>query len=149
MRKSLAAALAAVTFGGAIVSVAAPAQAQDYYQGYSRSYGDYGRSHHNNSASTAVIAGIAGLAIGAALASSSQKNRNAYSGSYYDPRYRSGYNGYAGDYRSGYDDDDWGATSGYGQSYGYSSGYSICELNQLSYDPYSGRQVIVQSRYAC
>lgn len=149
MRKSLAAALAVVTFGGAVASVAAPAQAQGYYQDYNRSYGDYGRSHHNNGTSTAIIAGIAGLAIGAALANSGHKNRNGYSESYYDPHYGSGYGGYAGDYRSSYEDDDWGATSAYGRSYGYSSGYSICERNERSYDPYSGRQVVVQTRYAC
>jgi hypothetical protein len=149
MRKSIAAALAVLTFGGAVASAAAPAQAQEYRRGFERSYGDYGHSHHRDGTSTAIIAGVAGLAIGAALASSSHHSGGGYSQGYYDQGYGSGYNnGYGGGYRSSYDDDDWSGAS-YGRPYGYSSGYGVCERNERSYDAYSGRQVTVRTRYPC
>ena len=141
MRKPLAAAVAAITFTGAVASVAAPAQARSYYDG-----GEYHRSHHDNGASTAIIAGIAGLAIGAAIASSSHKHHNHYGDGYYSGD-RGGYDNGYGAYGSR--DEGWASNSAYGRAYGYGSGYNVCESRQVAYDPYSGEQRVVRSQYAC
>ena len=63
-----------MTFGGAVAATAAPAQAREYrhYGGYDNRY--YGR-HRGNDTGVAIAAGVAGLALGAALAS----NGNGYS----------------------------------------------------------------------
>jgi hypothetical protein len=58
---------------------AAPAEARDYYR--------YGR--HHDRTGTAIAAGVVGLALGAALASSSRDRY--YDDGYYYPRYRSSY----------------------------------------------------------
>ena len=74
MKKSLTAAIAALTFGGAIAASAAPAQARDYY-------GDgqyYGQRRHGNSTGTAIAAGALGLALGAALSSANRNSRSGY-----------------------------------------------------------------------
>jgi hypothetical protein len=106
----------AIALGASALAVAAPAEAQRY--------GGY-RGRDNGS--TAIVAGIAGVAIGAALASSANRRDDgyydrgyegpivaypAYDG-YYDGGYRgyddyrgyNGYNGYNGYYQSrgGYD----------------------------------------------
>ena len=60
----------------AMTAVAVPAQAQRYYRH------DYYR-HHDNDAGTAIVAGIAGLAIGAAIASSNNDRRYDYDRGYY------------------------------------------------------------------
>lgn len=124
MRKTLAAGLAALTFGGAIAAAAVPAtaEARDYHGGYHGGgyyHGGYG--HYHNDGGAAVVAGIAGLAIGAALADS---GHHSY--------YRGGY-GYG--YAPGYYDD------------GY--GYRTCESRRWVWDPYIGRRVLVTSHYAC
>lgn len=62
------------------VLAAAPAEARDRYW----------RPHHGDDAAVAVAAGIAGLAIGAALASDNHRGRYYYDRGYY-PRYRSSY----------------------------------------------------------
>lgn len=101
-----------------VLTVAAPAEAQRYggYRHYDRRGGDAG---------PAIVAGIAGLAIGAAIAS----NRNDryydrgydYRG-YYGPRYR-GYYGpryrsyYGPRFRGGYDRGFYGPRYGYGHRY--------------------------------
>ena len=149
MRKSLSAAIAAVTVGASVAATALPAQAQNYYDDYNRS----------RSSGAAVIAGIASLAIGAALASSN-RNRNSgyYNNGYQDPRYGSGYgsgygsNYYGNSYGSGYGNSYGnGYSSGYGNSYGNGYAYSgrTCVSNEQVRDPYSGRRVVVQRRYAC
>lgn len=131
MRKTLAAGLAAVTFGSAVATAALPsvADAQGWRGGYRGDWGrhgDWGHHHHDN-AGPAIIAGIAGLAIGAALADSGHRR--------YYPSYSYGY-GSAYGYGPGYYD------------YGYTP-YSVCESRRWVWDPYIGRQVLVTSHYAC
>ena len=80
MRKIITAGLAALTLAGGLG--AASANAQEWRGG-----------HHHGGSGAAVAAGIAGLAIGAAIASSSHDR-------YYDRGYA--YDRDYGDYRSGY-----------------------------------------------
>ena len=102
MRKALTAALAALTLGGAISATAATgADARPYY-GHGHYYG------HGNGAGLAV-AGIAGLAIGAAIAGPH------YGGGYYAP----------GPYAYGY---------GYGPGY-----YGTCYTTRWVFDGYGRR----------
>jgi hypothetical protein len=121
MRKTLAAGLAALTFGGAVATAAIPAAAEAREWrggGYHRGYDD--RRHDGNGA--ALVAGIAGLAIGAALADSG-RHHSYYRGYGYAPAY--------------YDD-----------GYGYRP-YAVCESRHWVWDPYIGRRVLVTSRYEC
>jgi hypothetical protein len=96
---------------------AAPAQAQRWHRGYHH-------YHHGNTAGAAVLGGIVGLGVGAAIASS---NRDRY----YDRGY---YNG--GYYNNGYY-----AQPGY---YGYRRAYRPRCWTQWRWDPYYGGQVPVQ-----
>lgn len=135
MRKFLTTAIAALTFGGAVAATAAPAQAHDYYRhdGYYR--------HHSGSdkAAVAVAAGIAGLALGAALSDGGSRRSRGYSS--YSYGYRS--NGYAYDPR--YDDY-------YGDYYGrgyYDRPDRICISRERVWDPYIGRRVTIERRYPC
>jgi hypothetical protein len=101
---------------------ATPADAQ--YRGY--------RHHrHGDDAGVAIGAGIIGLGIGAAIASSNRGYYNrGYYGGYSDPYYGSyGYNGY------GYD----GYYGG-----GYDNGYRRHCVTRRSWDPYYGRWVRVR-----
>jgi hypothetical protein len=119
MRKTLTAAMAAITLGGAISAAAAPVEARPDHGGYGGHY--YGGGHYHNNGGAAVAAGVVGLALGAALAS----NSHSY---YYDrPYYGSGY------YDSGY----------------YAPAYRVCESTRWVWDPYIHRQVPVRERYAC
>jgi hypothetical protein len=114
MRKLMTAAMAAITLGGAIAATAAPAEAQP------RHYYRYDRGHDRTGA--AVAAGVAGLAIGAALAGSNH-NRGYYNNGYYG-----------------------------GGGYAYDRGYyapRVCESNHWVFDPYIGRRVLVRDRYRC
>lgn len=141
MRKILAAGLAALTFGGAVAAAALPtaADAREWHGGYGdRGFrGDWGH-HRRDNGGAAVVAGIAGLAIGAALANSGHHgyrrdyDRGYYGRSYYDYGYSPGY----------YDEDD------YGYGYGYQP-YAVCTSRHWVWDPYIGRRVLVTSHYAC
>jgi hypothetical protein len=143
MRKALAAGMAALTFGGAVAAAALPsaAEARDWRGGYHGGYGGYrggygydrGRHHGNDAAAAAVIAGVAGLALGAALSSNNHGyyNRGYYNRGYYDRGYY-GSNGYAPGY---YDE-------------GYAP-YATCESRRWVWDPYIGRRVLVTSHYEC
>ena len=122
MRKALTAAMAAITLGGAVVATAAPAEAQHYRGGGYYHGGGYYRGHNNNGA--AVAAGVVGLALGAAIAS----NHHGY----YD-------RGYYGPPAYAY---------GYGPGY-YAPYYQTCVTTRWVWDPYIGRRVPVESRYAC
>lgn len=140
MRKSLTAALAALTFGAAVAASAVPAEARDRsgYYGYN-GYDGYRRHHNGDKTGAAIAAGVVGLALGAALASSSNnRSGNGYYGnSYYGNSYA--YDGGYAPRRSYYDYDR-----------GYSSrGYDVCETSRWVYDPYIGRRVRVRSTYAC
>ena len=90
MRKLLTASLAALTLASTLAGATA-ASAQ---------YHRDGRHDHDNSGA-AVAAGIAGLAVGAALASGDHGRYDGYRGGYYygEPRYAYSYyygDGYAG-----------------------------------------------------
>ena len=141
MRKALTAAMAAITLGGAVLATAAPAQAEHYRGGYYGG-GDYGGGdyrRHSNNDGAAIAAGVIGLALGAALASS----HNSYSGRAYSDR--------------SYDDQSYNDRGYYGrQAYAYGNGYDYdypsyqtCVTTRWVWDPYIGRRVAVQSRYAC
>jgi len=121
MRKTLTAAMAALTFGGAVAATAVPAEARPYDGRY---YGDYRRDRRDNDAGVAIAAGIVGLALGAALTSGNNSSYGSYG--YAQPYYGSGY----------YDR-------------GYYGGYRTCESRRLVWDPYIHRKVEVRSRYAC
>ena len=124
MRRSLAAAMAAITFGGAVAATAAPAEARPYR-------GDYGRRHHNNNdAGVAIAAGVVGLALGAAIA-----GNNGPRGGYYD-------RGYGRAYAPGY-------AYGPGYGYGYAPRYRVCQSRERVYDPYIGRSVVIRREYPC
>ena len=142
MRKFLASALAAVTFGGAVVGAAAPAYAEHY-----SGYGNYSRHRGGGDATAAaVIAGIAGLAIGAAISS---KNGNDRYGRGYDRSY--GYQDSYG-YGSGYGYDPRSDSYYSGRRNGYDSYYgrqSICVTRERVWDPYEDRYVKVERRYPC
>ena len=102
MRKLLIGGLAALTFATGALAPAAEAQAQNRY---------YYRHRHHDDDGAAIAAGIAGLAIGAALASGSSRRSYGYYDygprGYYDEGYRGrGYSGaprYYRPYAYGYD----------------------------------------------
>ncbi len=122
----------AVTLGATVLVSAAPAEAQRYRR--------YDRDR--NDAGIAIAAGIAGLAVGAAIASS---NDRRYRGRYYDR----GYRGYRGYYRDrGYDyDRRYYRNRGYYPRDGYYAyrdrGYNRCATRRV-WDPYLDRPVRVR-----
>jgi hypothetical protein len=124
MRKFLASALAALTLGGALAATASPAEAQRYYYGHGGYYGGYyGHHHHSDTAAVAAVAGIAGLALGSALAS--DHRRTVYYDSYYEaprPYY-------------------------YERRYYYEP--RTCISHDWVWDPYIGRHVRIEREYAC
>jgi hypothetical protein len=118
----------ALVLGASVLTAASPAEAQRYGGGY--------RGRDNGG--TAVVAGIAGLAIGAALASNGDRGRYYDRGYddriiydapyYYDggPLYRPGYGGYyeqrgyyRDDRRGYYGYDRRGGDRGRGYNHGY------------------------------
>jgi len=136
MRKVLTSAIAAVTAAGAVLATAAPAEAQRYRH--------HRHGNDNDEVAAAIIGGVAGLALGAALASNGDRrdrgdyNDNRYS---YDPRYDSYRGGY---YRDGYYRDD--------RAYGYGHrryAYRTCISRERVWDPYIERRVTIERRYAC
>ena len=114
-KATLGAALAATAIG-----MAAPAEAQRY-GGYRGGYRHY--HHGGDAAGAAIIGGIVGLGVGAAIASNN--NRRYYDdrrGYYYDQPYNNGY------YRDGYYNDGYNYRPHY-------RGYSDCYV-QRRWDPY-------------
>ena len=148
MRKTLTTALAAITLVGGVLAAATPASAEHYR------YGGY-RSHRSGSdkAAIAVAAGIAGLALGAALSSKS----NGRSG--YGSTYSSGYSSRSNPYRNGYDynprNDSYGGDY-YGRGDSYGEDYyarppapAVCTSRERAYDRYTGQRITIERRYAC
>ena len=82
MRKILTAAVAALSLMGGVAATATSAEARPYDRNY---------RHRGNDHGDAVVAGIAGLAIGAALASSNRDRGYYRDGRYYDRGYSRGY----------------------------------------------------------
>lgn len=121
MRKILTAAVAALTLAGGVTAVATSAEARPYDRNY---------RHRGNDHGDAVVAGIAGLAIGAALASNN-RDRGYYRGGYYgDRRYN---RGYAPRYSNGYYNRGYYAPPRYAYR-------SNCRTVRV-WDPYYGRTV--------
>ena len=145
MRKFLTTTLAALTVVSGLTAVATPAQADGYNYGQ-----DYRRDRHRGSdkAAIAAVAAIAGLAIGAAIASKNSGARSNRSYDYGDGRYSNGYD---------YDARDDSYSGGYGSYGGYSDrSYDrpygqtrTCVARDKTYDPYTGRRVTIERRYAC
>jgi len=130
MRRSLTLAVTTLTLGGAICATAVPASAQGYHGGGYHA-GGYDRSGHHGYDNTgvAIAAGIIGLALGAAMASSA---RPAYA----NPRPYDG--------RSDY------PPPAYGNDYGYGGAtYRTCESQRWVWDSYLRRNVLVTIPYAC
>lgn len=101
-KKMATGALAALTLGGAIAATATPAAAQRYHGG---------RYNRGSNVGGAVVAGLAGLAIGTAI---SGGNRGYYGGGGY---YAGGYGGgYGRPYYGGY---GYAPQAYYGGGYGY------------------------------
>ncbi len=118
MKNTLTKAVLGLTLGATALTVAAPAEAQRY------------RHRDRDNTGAAVVAGIAGIAIGAAIAGSSRDR--------YDRRYR-GYDRYDGYYRQrGYYPRD----SYYYRDY-ERRGWRGCSIRRV-YDPYLGRRVKVR-----
>jgi hypothetical protein len=120
MRKTLSVALAALTLaGGALSAGSADARDHRYYDGRY-----HHRDHDDNGA--AIVAGIAGLAIGAALANGGHDR-------YYD-------NGY---YRRGYYDRGYYDRRYYGPpAYAYGYGYAPRRCRTTTFwDPYADAYV--------
>lgn len=126
MRKIIAGVLAGVTLLSG-VTVASTADAQNYRYG-NRYYNDgWRRDRNRDDDGAAIVAGIAGLAIGAALASGNNRGYGQpyYGGYYSDP--------YARGYAPGY---------GYGYGQGYYApprGYAQRCRTVTMWDPYYGR----------
>jgi len=108
-----------VALAATALTAAAPAEAQRY------------RRYYHNDAGPAIVAGIAGLAVGAALASSADRDRY-YRARGYDPYYDDNY------YRVHryYPDDGYYA-------YSYRQRYPYC-FTERRWDPYWGRPVLVR-----
>ena len=112
MRKLFTAGLAALTLAGGALAAAAPAQADPYRYGWhDRGYGP----------GPAIFAGVAGLALGAALADSRRYDRPPpppyYDGPYYERPY---YHRYA-----------------------------TCYTRRTVWDPYIQHYVVLTQPYAC
>ena len=115
-----------IALAATALTAAAPAEAQ-YGRGYRGGYGHGGYDRGG----TAVVAGIAGLAIGAAIASGNRDryyDRGYYDRNYYDRSYAYDRGYYP---RSGYYDDD------------YRYEYPRCYVERR-YDPYYGGPVRVR-----
>ena len=134
MRKTINVALAAMTFaGGVLATTAADARDHSYYRNYNGGYRGaplYYRDRRDNN-DAAIVAGVAGLVIGAALASGSRDR--GYDNGYYG----GGYNGYYGNgYYSGYAAPQaYYGRQYYGNGY-YTNGYSTRCRTFTRYGPY-------------
>ena len=126
----------AVALGASTIVAVAPAEAQRWNR-YDRHRGDRG--------GTAIVAGIAGLAIGAAIASSNRNDRRYdYDTRYYDQR---GFYPNDGYYARNYYNNrrSWNGwdRGGYNRGNYDRGGYDGCYTRRV-YDPYIRRNVLVQ-----
>lgn len=141
MRKAITTAICALTTAGAVLATAAPAEAQRYR--HHRNHGG-----NNDEVAAAIIGGVAGLALGAAIAGNGNRSRGSYyydNGYSYDPRYDSYRGGYYPDsYRGGYYGDSY-----YREHRPRQYAYRTCISRDRVYDPYVGRRVTIERRYAC
>ena len=84
MKKLLIGAMAAVVTAGSFASVATTAEAQPYRYRHHR-------DNDNDTAAAAIVGGVVGLALGAAIAGSNNDrryyDRRYYDRGYYAPRY--------------------------------------------------------------
>lgn len=116
-----------LTLGATALTAAAPADAQRY------------RYRDRDNTGTAVVAGIAGIAIGAALASSSRdRYYDRYDRRYYD--YDRNYYDYDRPY---YRDRGYYPRDGYYYRHYEQRGWRGCSVRRV-YDPYIGRRVKVR-----
>jgi len=137
MRKIITSAMAAVVAAGAVLATAGPANAEH------RRYRHHHHGGGDDEVAAAILGGVAGLALGAALSSGSRRDRGGYysNGYSYDPRYERYSGGYYRDYdRYAYD--------GYYER-PYRPRYRTCITRERVYDPYIGRHVTIERRYAC
>jgi hypothetical protein len=127
MNRILTKAVLGVTLGATVLTAALPADAQRYR-----------RNRGGDNTGTAIVAGIAGLAIGAAIASGDNDRR--YRERYYRQR------GYARDYdQRYYRQRGYYPNNGY-YAYRYRDRYSSCRIERR-WDPYYGRNVRVRVCY--
>lgn len=124
MRKYLTSGVAALTAAGALAATATPAAAQPH-GGFHGGFHSGGFHHDHGDWGIGVGAGLAGFALGAALASP----YNYGPGYYYGPSYYPGY------------------YYGPGAYYGY--GASTCVGSRQVWDPYYGRWVWRRYYYGC
>jgi hypothetical protein len=126
MRSFIGKTIAGLAIASTVALTAAPADAQRY------------RRHHDDDAAWAIGAGILGLGIGAAIASSNRRDR------YYDDYYGRGYydRGYYG--RGYYADPYYGSYDrGYYRGYGRGYAYRDCVTRRV-WDGYYRRWVRVR-----
>ena len=120
MRSFIGKSIAGVVIASTVALSAAPADAQRYRRHH----------HHGDDAGWAIGAGILGLGVGAAIASSNRRDRYYGGGNYYGGSYDRGY--YGDPYYDGY----------YSRPYrGYA--YNRC-VSRREWDPYYGRWVRVR-----
>ena len=126
VKKAVTGLVASAALVGAVA--AAPAEARGYYRGGGYGYHHYYRGGHGiGRGGAAVLGGIAGLAVGAAISST----HYGYGGGY--------------GYRGGY---DYAPPAYYGGGgYGYGGGYYQNCRSSGVYDPYIGRYVQTQTCY--
>lgn len=128
MRKIITAAVAALTLGGAMVATTAPAEARPYgHGGYYHGGGYHGGGYYHGGGRYYGRGVGPGVAIAAGVAGLAVGAALAGPRGYYGGGY--GYPGYAY------------------PAYGY--GYQTCIGQHWVWDPYYGRNVLVQDRYAC
>ena len=127
MTKLLTKAVLGATLGATALTVAAPADAQRY------------RYHHRDRTGPALVAGVAGLAIGAAIASSAN-DRYARDSYYRDRGYRYDYDDYYYRQRGYY------PTDGYYYNSYQQRGWDNCRTERR-WDPYYRQNVRVRVCY--
>ena len=119
MTQFLTKAVLGTTLAATALTAALPADAQRYRGGY----------RHRDNSGGVIIAGIAGLAIGAAIASSNNRDRYRDNSYYYNDNYNN-YPQYRNNSYNNYD------------NYNYQN----CRIERR-YDPYYGRRVKVRVCY--